>query len=234
MKKVFVIFMMFVGLLAFSAVEVHADPLLTVTSTDGLVVAPSAEFEVVVSLEDATDIVGFQLELLFDVEQFTYEGVAGSASLGGSIISNDTTAGVLKLNYVDINTPLNGAVDLFTLTFTASDDLDQGEQPVITASPTYNNEFISLDAMDTLTKISDPVFDFNDVTMGMFGDVNLDGEVSIIDAGLIQLEIAELTVFSDVQEKLADVNQDGEISILDVGMIQQYIAGILDELPPVE
>jgi len=232
MKRFAMLVLLFVGVLVVFASEVRADPSLTVTSTDELYVAPGAQFDVVVSLADAVDIVGFQLELLYDSDQFTYVDVEESASLGGSITVNSSVVGVLKLNYVNISTKLNGAVDLFTLTFTASESLADGAQAVIEASATYNNEFIALDALNNLAKISDAFFDFKDVTKGLYGDVNLDGVVSIIDAGLIQLEIADLVTFTSVQVKLADADQDGMISVTDVALIQLYIAGLIPELPP--
>ena len=64
--------------------------------------------------------------------------------------------------------------------------------------------------------------------VGMIGDVNGDGEITIDDATLIQRRAVELEVFSDVQEQLADVNGDGRISILDVTCVQKYLAEFAD------
>ena len=59
------------------------------------------------------------------------------------------------------------------------------------------------------------------------GDVNLDGELSILDATKIQLVIAKLEEFANADAKaLADVNGDGEVTILDVTNIQLILAKV--------
>lgn len=60
--------------------------------------------------------------------------------------------------------------------------------------------------------------------IGIIGDVNGDGQVTIDDATLIQRRGVELVTFDETQEALADVNGDGRISILDVTCIQKYLA----------
>ena len=58
------------------------------------------------------------------------------------------------------------------------------------------------------------------------GDVNLDGQVTVTDATLIQKHLAGLNEFDrDKQLELADVNYDGAISILDATEIQFILAG---------
>lgn len=59
------------------------------------------------------------------------------------------------------------------------------------------------------------------------GDADIDGNVSIQDATLVQQVIADLKSFNGEQKFLADVNGDGKISVSDVTMIQKYIAKIL-------
>ena len=62
----------------------------------------------------------------------------------------------------------------------------------------------------------------------LLGDVNGDGNISVLDATLIQKYIAGLvTSFSDTQKAAADVNNDGSVSIVDATLIQKYIAGLI-------
>ena len=61
----------------------------------------------------------------------------------------------------------------------------------------------------------------------MLGDVNGDGNISVLDATLIQKYIAGLVTFSDTQKAAADVNGDGSVSVLDATLIQKYIAGLI-------
>ncbi len=65
----------------------------------------------------------------------------------------------------------------------------------------------------------------------IYGDVNLDGEVSVTDATAIQKLIIGLYVPEEQTElvnTLADVNNDGVVSILDATCIQKYLVGYSD------
>ena len=71
----------------------------------------------------------------------------------------------------------------------------------------------------------------SDEPQHFYGDVNLDGEVSVTDATAIQ----KLIIGFDVPEEktelvntLADVNDDGVVSILDATCIQKYLVGYSD------
>ena len=57
------------------------------------------------------------------------------------------------------------------------------------------------------------------------GDVDLDGELSILDATHIQRRLVGLDEFSDLKEALGDVDGDGEVNILDATKIQRILAG---------
>lgn len=63
----------------------------------------------------------------------------------------------------------------------------------------------------------------------ILGDVDGDGDVTILDATMVQRHIAELPndVFVEV---CADTDKDGVISIMDATMIQRYIAQLIPSL----
>ena len=61
----------------------------------------------------------------------------------------------------------------------------------------------------------------------LLGDVNGDGQVTVVDATLIQKYISGLVTFSDTQKAAADVNGDGSVSVIDATLIQKYIAGLI-------
>ena len=58
------------------------------------------------------------------------------------------------------------------------------------------------------------------------GDVNSDGDISVVDATLVQKYIGGLEKLTDLQKKSAEVNGDGEISVVDATLIQKYIVGL--------
>ena len=58
----------------------------------------------------------------------------------------------------------------------------------------------------------------------LLGDVDMDGDVDIQDATLLQICLVEMTALTDEQFKLADVNQDGFVNVRDVTAIQRIVA----------
>ena len=58
------------------------------------------------------------------------------------------------------------------------------------------------------------------------GDVNSDGDISVVDTTLVQKYIVGLENLKDFQKKSADVNDDNEISVVDATLIQKYIVGL--------
>lgn len=59
------------------------------------------------------------------------------------------------------------------------------------------------------------------------GDVNSDGDISVVDATLVQKYIVGLENLKDFQKKSADVNDNNEISVVDATLIQKYIVGLV-------
>ncbi|MBQ1617803.1 MAG: dockerin type I repeat-containing protein, partial [Ruminococcus sp.] len=58
----------------------------------------------------------------------------------------------------------------------------------------------------------------------LIGDVNMDGQVNIVDATAIQRHIVELVVLTGDNLIAADTNGDGFYNIKDVTAIQYYAA----------
>lgn len=61
-----------------------------------------------------------------------------------------------------------------------------------------------------------------DVTLK--GDANTDGEVTVIDATLVQQVVAQILTESDLHFANADVNGDSDLSVLDATKIQRFVA----------
>lgn len=65
----------------------------------------------------------------------------------------------------------------------------------------------------------------------LYGDVDTDGKVTVMDATLIQQALAKITTLSEEQQKLALVSGNDSLSIMDATLIQQYIAKVIDKFP---
>lgn len=61
----------------------------------------------------------------------------------------------------------------------------------------------------------------------LIGDVDLDGELTVKDATLIQQYIVELKDLTDLQQKIANVNGDEEINVMDATYIQMIIVELI-------
>lgn len=64
----------------------------------------------------------------------------------------------------------------------------------------------------------------------MLGDINGDGEITIIDAGLIVQHVNTIKALSEAQLAAADVNKDGAVTIIDAGIVVQYVNKIRSSL----
>lgn len=62
------------------------------------------------------------------------------------------------------------------------------------------------------------------------GDVNGDGEISVVDATELQKYLVGLSSLSVDQLAVADANGDGKISIIDATEIQKYLIGLVSSL----
>ena len=70
--------------------------------------------------------------------------------------------------------------------------------------------------------IGEPEDDFE---VELYGDVNFDGELNVVDIVLMVGFILNTTIPTEEQELTADVSQDGIINILDVIMVVQEVIG---------
>lgn len=61
----------------------------------------------------------------------------------------------------------------------------------------------------------------------VLGDVDGDGEITVIDATLVQKAVVNLTKLSTKQKICADANEDGIISVIDATDIQQIVVGLV-------
>ena len=62
----------------------------------------------------------------------------------------------------------------------------------------------------------------------VYGDVNGDGDITIVDATLVQKHIVQLETLSADKQILADVDEDNTISVVDATLIQKYIVQLKD------
>lgn len=62
----------------------------------------------------------------------------------------------------------------------------------------------------------------------VYGDVNGDGDITVVDATLVQKHVVQLETLSADKQILADVNEDNTISVVDATLIQKYVVRLED------
>ena len=60
----------------------------------------------------------------------------------------------------------------------------------------------------------------------IYGDVNNDGLITIVDATIVQKYIVNKAQLDNVNQKLADVDVDGVITVKDATAVQKYIVNV--------
>ena len=65
----------------------------------------------------------------------------------------------------------------------------------------------------------------------LYGDVDLDGQVTVKDATLVQKYVVKNTPLTDLQKYAANVFDKDEINIKDATYIQKYVNGSISSFP---
>ena len=68
----------------------------------------------------------------------------------------------------------------------------------------------------------------------LLGDVDLNGDIAVIDATLVQRHVAKLDELTDSQIEVANVNKDFDVTVIDATLIQQKVAKMIDKFPAQE
>lgn len=77
-----------------------------------------------------------------------------------------------------------------------------------------------------VTDFAECIYDKEDKPIYVVGDVDMDSEVTIFDATMIQRYLASIETFSQEQLSLADTDGDGSVSVLDATKISRKLAGL--------
>ena len=126
-------------------------------------------------------------------------------------------------DYIEIYDGKDNLIGSYTGTALASQCITvTGDTVRIRLTSDSSNSYYGF-SIDSIDYVAEP----NALSLG---DVNGDGEITILDATCIQKYIVQLEDFTDKQKEVADVNGDGTISIMDSTQIQKYIVQLIDTL----
>jgi hypothetical protein len=203
-----------------------------VSSTEDVHTSHGLPFEVDITLDTPHAVAGFQLRLLYDANLFELISLDFDQRQFPGLIYNIETPGVISVAFSQTNHTITGFNSLFQLSFMVKSFIPYGQYDVISLDQTFTNEIVMMGSNSQITAIPAVSYVFMSVNVSMFGDLNMDGKVTIQDALMIQLHLAGKALLSNGLIKLADINRDGQITLMDVAILQLYIVGKIDVIGP--
>ena len=141
------------------------------------------------------------------------------------------------LNYTSYILPKEGETVNLTL-FNAYGDVTWSSSDPEVASVDQNGFVVAKKIGSTTVTASNKGKDYTcEIMVGLFGDVDCNGEVAIEDAQLALMEYTVLlahkdSVLTPTEQKIADVNGDGAVTIDDAQAILQYYTEMLAQKNP--
>ena len=90
----------------------------------------------------------------------------------------------------------------------------------LNAGETY---VLQIGAFDSSDEAFNVTFNFEPNKETLLGDVNGDGEITIVDSTILQKYIVGQTTLDDETLNVADVNKDGAITVVDATLIQKFV-----------
>lgn len=150
-----------------------------------------------------------------DRETYPGSGEKNSKVLVGYVYGTDSAA--YEVNAVDgfVEVTSKGETTTTTTTTVTTDSEQPGTSTTTTTSTTAKP--------GSDTNPPDP-----DV---LYGDVNVDGKVSLVDAVMLNKAVADVVTLGDAARANADCNVDKEINGTDAIILLQFLSHIIDELP---
>lgn len=96
----------------------------------------------------------------------------------------------------------------------------------VNARETY---VLQIGAYDSSDEAFNVTFNFKPNKETLLGDVNGDGEITVVDATILQKYIVGQTTLDDETLNVADVNKDGAVTVVDATLIQKFVVKMITE-----
>lgn len=164
-----------------------------------------------------------------------YSNISNSSTIKGNSTSlklnSLSSADGSKVGYVSVTFDVVGTgkteVNLLVKEFTVANLNASGTR---VDSTTEESIVLNSVVQSYTTKITTDTLvyegEYGNTSEYMYGDINLDGQITVKDATLLQKYLADSESLSELQLTLADVTVDGKITIKDATAIQKFVAGI--------
>ena len=148
-------------------------------------------------------------------------------TVDGSFMKNNA-AGYANFTYSE-NVDGNG--ELLILTFTVSDEVEEGSQQTITIRLKDNKatNFVDESSSPVAVRFESIIVNISAV---MYGDVDGDGDITTADAVKLVRYLVDLEDLTEQQKLAADVSHDNDITSADSIKLVRYLVGLEETLEP--
>ena len=202
-KKISFIFALLLSCLVISSFAVsasaagYANPTLCLTEYNAM---PGQEFSTTIYIAEDAQIGTFQVSLKYDTDLVTLVSAEEDEDAGGTVIVNDSTPGLIHLNYSRTNNT-SSARNILTLTFMVDENIGVGSYDLLSIDEDY--EYLSSRYVGTSNVQLPLEIDFQTLNIQGAGDVDLNGTVNILDAADLRRHLAKIITLSNYQLNFA-------------------------------
>lgn len=194
------------------------EPTFKVSSVQAI---PGQHVSVPISLENNPGIASIKLKIRFD-NALILNGITYNIDdLGGQYQKPQEYNSPVTLNWYNGEENTYGDMVYAVLDFTVADDASVGNHAVFVS---YNREDVYCLSGNTETNVNFKIVQGSVNVSFILGDVDVNGEVEIIDATWIQRYAADIDLPFTLRDEPADVNADEDVDLVDASLIQWYLA----------
>ncbi|MBR3952787.1 MAG: InlB B-repeat-containing protein [Oscillospiraceae bacterium] len=188
------------------------------------------ETTVSVEIEGGSKAVAMQFAVQYDAEKLNLEScTAGAVIKDTDPLINTNIPGIIIFAWDGLG-EFTGEGSLLDMVFSAKEGVEAQdvEIRILTDSDEYDFIFADVDYNNIEMNVTNGVISIIDV---IYGDVNGDGRVNVLDANLVRRCAAKLAELDAKQTKAADVDGNGKVNVLDANIVRRYAAKLIDKFP---
>ena len=211
------------GIISANASTGLTEPTIIVESKTS---APGEQIKVNVNIENNPGIAGATLSISYDSKLKLKSAESGSVFSKLNFTAPGKFDNPSKFLWDSESGQVNDDGTILILTFDVPNDVESNAKLSVDVSyyqgDIYNEQLDNVKLKTVSGNVS--------VAKSLIGDVDQNGEISILDATLIQKYLADFESLSSEQILIADTDQNNDINIKDSTEIQKYLTGIISLL----
>ena len=189
--------------------------------------------KVVCSINDAADVLGIQESIKYDEAAVAFVSETLDVNAGGFDFDvNKENKGEIRWSQMfdAKGTEFVSQNDIVTFNFKVLKDISKNDGVLsYTIEEVFYKNINDIDKSKSKVSVSVGSGDEKFTENIMYGDVNRDGEIDVVDSLMILRASVDIEKLDKLQSKIADIDSDGEISSSDALVVLRYSVGLIDD-----